>query len=321
MLAGAAVTLAVVGLAGCRTSPNVAAYVGDEQITVDELQTAVDQRLADPDIASYAKGKSADFRRQVLTELVGAEVYAAAAKHYGVDVSAGDVQRRVDSIIGGNDPDAVFTQLAQQQGINRADAHELVREQMLRQAIAVEEGLVDEPTDASLRARYDQVKSSLGTPVLGYITVPDQATADAVLAQLTADPGSYASVAAQYKGDLTLAQPQPTTQDKIPQLLADGVAKATPGTGFTVPIDSPKAVVVAFVPSITYPSFAQVRPQLEQEALAGADDKATKLVDDLRSDLGVRINPRYGVLDSSRIVPDDGGVVDILGTGSGSSGS
>ena len=40
--------LAVVGLAGCRTSPDVAAYVGDDRVGVTELQDAVAERLAAP---------------------------------------------------------------------------------------------------------------------------------------------------------------------------------------------------------------------------------------------------------------------------------
>src|SRR3954454_561636 len=64
------------GLAGCRTSPTVAAYVGDSQVTGAELDDEVDARLADPDIAGYAEADPAGFTRQVLTLQVGEEVYA-----------------------------------------------------------------------------------------------------------------------------------------------------------------------------------------------------------------------------------------------------
>jgi peptidyl-prolyl cis-trans isomerase SurA len=33
----------------------------------------------------------------------------------------------------------------------------------------------------------------------------------------------------------------------------------------------------------------------------------------VREDLGVTVNPRYGVLEDGRLVPGNGGVVDILG--------
>ena len=38
------------------------------------------------------------------------------------------------------------------------------------------------------------------------------------------------------------------------------------------------------------------------------------MVDDFRKDLGVTVNPRYGVLKDGKLVPDDGGGVDILET-------
>ena len=33
----------------------------------------------------------------------------------------------------------------------------------------------------------------------------------------------------------------------------------------------------------------------------------------MRDDLGVTVNPRYGVIEDGRLVAGDGGVVDILG--------
>jgi phage shock protein PspC (stress-responsive transcriptional regulator) len=58
--------VALAGVAGCRSDPSVAAYVGDEQVTVDELQTAVDTRLEDPALAEAAAGREDEFTRLVL---------------------------------------------------------------------------------------------------------------------------------------------------------------------------------------------------------------------------------------------------------------
>ena len=66
--------VALAGVAGCRTDPSVAAYVGEEQVTVDELQTAVDTRLEDPALAEAATGQEDEFTRLVLTRLVTEEV-------------------------------------------------------------------------------------------------------------------------------------------------------------------------------------------------------------------------------------------------------
>ncbi|MFP5371308.1 MAG: SurA N-terminal domain-containing protein, partial [Actinomycetes bacterium] len=190
LLSGFLLTLAVSGLSACRTSPGVAAYVGEERVTVTELENAVARRLEDPEIAAFAAGQGNSFTRQVLSTLVRAEIHSAAAERYGVQVSDDEVRRRIQDLLVGSDADAQYSQLAQQ-GIARADVFESVREQLLRQRIAEAEGEAQAPTEAELRARYDEVREELAEFSFGYITVPDEATATGVLARLTADPASY----------------------------------------------------------------------------------------------------------------------------------
>ena len=101
---GFLMAVTVVGLSGCRTAPNVAAYVGDEQVTVAELDTAVDERLEDENIAAYAKGKEDEFTRRVLTLLVQEEVYAAAAERFDVQVDNDEVRARIDRAAGDRRP-------------------------------------------------------------------------------------------------------------------------------------------------------------------------------------------------------------------------
>src|SRR3712207_8050739 len=99
--------VALAGVAGCRSDPSVAAYVGDEQVTVDELQTAVDTRLEDPALAAAAAGREDEFTRLVLNRLVTEELYERVAQRYGVTVDDGDVRARLDELLAGEDPEAV----------------------------------------------------------------------------------------------------------------------------------------------------------------------------------------------------------------------
>jgi hypothetical protein len=303
---------AVLGLAACRTAPNVAAYVGDEQVTVSELDAAVDQRLDDPDVAAFAKGKRDDFTRQVLSALVQREVFSAAAQRYGVQVGDGEVRARITELLDGRDADQEYASAAQQ-GLSRADILENVRDQLLAQKIAVAEGKGDALSDSALKAAYTDERASLAKPSFGYITVPDQATADAVLAQLTADPRLYGAVAAQHPGTYTLPTLEARSSEQIPPVLADGIKAARPGTGFTTPVEG-AGVVVTFVGKPEYPSFAEVRPELEQQAAVGVQQAGAELVAKVRKEIGIRVNPRYRKLDA------DTGVVDILGGGDAAAG-
>jgi peptidyl-prolyl cis-trans isomerase SurA len=206
----------------------------------------------------------------------------------------------------------VYRQLAQQ-GVARADVFENLRQQMVRQQVAEHEGVAGGLSEAALRARYEEVREELAQVSFGYITVPDDAIATAVLAQLTADPAAYPGLAAQYPGPTTLPALETRTSEEVPPPLAAGVAAAAPNSGFSVPIPETGGVVVAFVAGPVYPEFEEVRPTIEEEAAGQADAAGAELVDDVRADLGVIVNPRFGVLDEGRLVPGEGGVVDLLG--------
>jgi hypothetical protein len=312
LVSGFLLAVTVSGLSACRTSPNVAAYVGDEQVTVTELDSAVTERLADKDIAAYADGKPDEFTRRVLSLLVQEEVYAAASERYDVQVTNDDVRARIAELLGSDNPDDVYSQLAQQ-GIGREDVFENVRQQLLRQRIAAAEGKAGGLDTAALQAAYDAARAGLAQVSFGYITVPDDATAAAVLAQLTADPASYAALAAQYPGPSTLPALETRAPDKVPSVLAQGIAAAAPNTGFSTAVPEAGGVVVTFVAGTVYPTFEEARPDLEKQAADRADQAGTSIIDGVRKDLGVTVNPRYGVLQDGKLVPGDTGVVDILG--------
>jgi hypothetical protein len=313
LVSGFVLAVAVSGLTACKTSPNVAAYVGDEQVTVTELENAVDRRLeGDPALAAFAAEQPDAYTRQVLSLLVGAEVHTAAAERYGVEIDDDDVRRRLEDLLAGSDEEAQYAQLAQR-GIGRADVFETVRQQLVRQEIAEAEGAAERPTEAELTARYEEVRESLAEVSFGYITVPDEAIAAGVLAQLTADPASYPAVAAQYPSPTTLTALQTRAPDDVPPPLAEGIAAAEPNTGFSTPVPEAGGVVVTFVAGPVYPPFEDVRPQLEQEAAGAAQAAGGELVDAVQQDLGVTVNPRYGVLEEGRLVENEGGVVDFLG--------
>ena len=314
LVSGFVMAVAFSGLSACRTSPNVAAYVGEEQVTVTELENAVARRLEDPELAAFAAQQPDQHTRQVLSLLVGAEIHTAAADRYGVRVDDDDVRRRLRELLAGSDADAQYSQLAQR-GISRADVFETVRQQLVRQAIAEAEGEAEEPTEAQLRARYEEVREDLAEVSFGYITVPDEASATDVLAQLTADPASYPAVAAQYPSPTTLAALETRARDDVPAPLAAGIEAAEPNTGFSTPVPDIGGVIVTFVAGPVYPSFEDVRPRLEQEASGAAQAAGGALVEAVRDDLGVTVNPRFGVFTDGELVPGEGGVVDILEEG------
>ena len=310
LTAATAAGLALLALTGCRTSPNVAAYVGEDRVTVAELEGAVDARLEDPAIEAAAADRQA-YTRQVLTQLVEDRVHTRAAERYGLEVSDADVQDRIQELLGGDDPEQVYGQLAQQ-GVSRQDVFSSVRQQLVRLGIAEEEDLAQPLSEEALRARYEEVAGESADLEFGFITVPDQQTADQVVAALQERPGRYAEFASRYAGEFTLPAVRRTPVAQVPPPLAEQAAAAEPGTAFAVPVEEAGGVVVGFVAGEVLPEFEELRPQLEQQASAEVDQAAAALVEDVREDLDVEVNPRYGSLQDGTVQPSGDGVVDIL---------
>ncbi|MDT0275703.1 hypothetical protein [Blastococcus goldschmidtiae] len=312
--AGMLVALALPALAACRTSPDVAAYVGEETITVDELQDAVDARRDDPSVAA---GEGAAYDRLVLTELVRAAVFDSAAEHYGVDPDPRGLPELFQILLGDQEPDA-YVEEAGAQGYSREDTLERVRQVALLQAIAVAEGEAEEPTAAALRATYEQGLAEQPERVeLGIINVPDQATADATVADLLADPERYGEVAASYPGPATTPAPQPAAIDELAAQAPDLAARVadTPAGGiFSTTVQGVPGVLVVAVGEPVVPSFEDVRPQLEAAALNEAAAAGEEVLAEYRDGLDIDVNPRYGELEEGSVVPLEGGVVQLLGT-------
>lgn len=306
--AGMLLALALPTLTACRSSPDVAAYVGDAQVTVAELERAVEERTRDEDIARFAESDEAGYTRQVLGLLVQQELGEAVAERYDVRVGDAAVRARIDELIGEQDPDAVFAQLAQQ-GVSRADATENIRRQLLLEELGEGEASDEE----ALRARYAEVRDDLAVPEFGVITVPDEAQAQDVLAELTADPAAYPEVAARFPGSSTLPELVRGDPAEVVPVLAEQLAAAPENTGFVQPLEAAGGVVVGFTTGEVVPTFEEARPDLEAAAEAEAEEAARARVAEVRDDLDVTVNPRYGVLDEDgRLVRGGGGVVEIL---------
>src|SRR3712207_1330488 len=100
---------------------------------------------------------------------------------------------------------------------------------------------------------------------------------------------------------------QPVAQ--LPGILANGLAVAGPGQGFTLPVAENGGVVVGFVRAVVVPPFEEVRDQLADQAAEDANGAGAALVTAVGNDMDVDVNPRFGVLDEGRVVAGEGGVV------------
>ncbi|WP_409329197.1 SurA N-terminal domain-containing protein [Trujillonella humicola] len=293
-------------LTGCRTSPNVAAYVGEEQITVAALEREVDQRLADPAAAGTAGDDVGGYTREVLADLVNQRVLAAAAERYGVEVDESDVAERITALLGGADPEEAYAQLAAR-GFSREDVDASITQQLVVEEVAYAAGEAEEPDPADLRAQYAALLSSQEPRPLGIITVPDQATADTVVAELEADPSSYPALAGRYQGQTTLPQVDQIAPAQLPPALAEALLAAPAGTVLSREAPELGGVTVLYVPAFEEVAFA-----LGEQARTQAQDAGRQLVLEVAGDLDISVNPRFGTYTEGSVVPVEGDAVRLL---------
>jgi peptidyl-prolyl cis-trans isomerase C len=304
-----AVGSVITGLAATACAPvhpGAAAVVGNQRITVSQVQALAGRSLADPSFAASQAGSDrATVERNALSQLIDDQLLDDAARSSGVSVSQGDVS-------------ALRAQAVQQAGglesLNAEAAHGGVA-----------------TADLDTYFYYHQLVPKLRPKATVYqvdaahILVKDKATADKILAEVKADPSQFASIAKNQSIDTGSA----AKGGELGKQLAGGFvapfAKAVDteavGTYFEVQTQFGYHVVhlesrTAVTLQNLYDAYttasqngdqagAQQAQQAYEEAftwyLQGVADQAG----------GVSVNPRYGAWDATslQVVASDGALV------------
>ncbi len=311
--ASALLALVVAGglaLTGCENRMGAAALVGDERVTDARLQSLVDESLAAPGVRealpdSQYMGDMAAYRRAVLNVEVGLLLAEAGAREVGVTVDDGQVADRYRFYQDQSGGAAAFNdELAKRLAISPALFRELVRTEVLRSEIGYETGEVNRPTDAELRRSYEEYAQSASTATLSLIQVPDEAAATEALARVRADPGAFEQVAQQYADQpQTAAEPLQYPQNRLPDDLNATLDMLETGETFSYVLGEgaePTYLLIRFG-GVRRPTLEESRPQLEAQSLQQAAAAGEKYLTSLATDLGVKINPRYGAWDGGKL--------------------
>jgi foldase protein PrsA len=324
---GAAVALVcAVALVGCGRGPlrgsgaGVAARVGSSIITTRDLAETLDRALADPSYQEAlnqqfgAKGTPAytaavaDAERSILARLINRIVVGRLAAREGVTVTDADVTKTLADLGKEQGGAAALEKAAAQNGVPKADLRAAVRDVALGNAIRDRLVRDVKVPAAQLRAAYDRQYVEVH---VAHILVKTKALADSVLAQLKGGT-SFAALAKKYSEDTA-------NKNKGGDLGFNGAGKlvtefenamfaAKPGQtvgpvqtqfGFHVihvigrrPVKGAKNLAAA-TPDIR-------RALLDQQAQQKFGDTATAY----SAELGVSVNPRYGVWNPKQATVD-----------------
>jgi foldase protein PrsA len=302
----AAAGLGVVLLSGCGNGSQVragaAALVGDQRISDSDLAARVDRGLADPAAAQQLGADRVGYQRQVLSRMVNADLLEAAARDKGVVVTEGQVDARIAQFATQAGGQAQLQQQAAQGGIAAADLRQVIRGVVLQEALG-DAVTADLPApDASLRAAYQANLAQYDRVRTSHILVAGEALARRLLAEVKADPSTFAAKAKQFStdtgskdngGDLGFVG-----RGELVKEYEDAAFAGKDGT-FVLAHSQFGWHVISVVAHQTR-TYEQAVPELRRTVLAEQRTaRLQALVAETSRKLGVKVNPRFGRWDAT----------------------
>ena len=300
--------LSVLALSGCgdgTVRTGAAATIGDDRITTSMLDGYVTRGLKDPQAQQKVGSDKASFERDALSRIIQHEIITAAAKKQGVSVTGADLnafEDRLDQQIVQSGQGSSLEAAASAAGIAKADQEEFFTDLVLKEAIA-DKLTADLPVPDSLLmqgyqqniAQYDQVHSA-------HILVASKALADNILRQVRANPGSFAALAAKYSTDTSS---KATGGDlgfqgrgALVKPFEDAIFKNKPGAFVEAHTQFGWHVIHVIARKTT--TFEEAKRDLRRQVLqSDRDQRLGAYLTQVAKDLGVHVNPRFGVWDAA----------------------
>ncbi|MBV9098776.1 MAG: peptidylprolyl isomerase [Frankiaceae bacterium] len=294
-----ALTVAV-SASACTSSPGAAALVGDDRISVETLQAAVNRSLADPQAEQQLGQDRAKFTRDQLGRLINQDLIAKLAAHDGITASRAEVDQQLAQFAQSAGGEKQLEQQAAAAGVPVKELPTFVRYYVLQQKIA--DRLVADVTvsDADLQAAYQKNIDTYDQVDSAHILVATKKQADSILAQVKARPSSFAALAKRFSTD-------PGSKAKGGELgfqaasglvkpFADAIFGAKPGTFLEVHSQFGWHVVHVIAHRKT--PLAEVAGQLKAEILQPKRQELLHAALTAEAHkLGVHVSSRYGSWD------------------------
>lgn len=290
-------------LAACDTSPGAAAIVGGDRIPISTLQTQVRQALTNPQAASQFGADRAEFTRQVLAQTIQERIIDALAAARHITVTPRDVAAQLSAFEQQAGGAAQLRQQAAQGGVSETGLQQIARAQA--QQAKIGEALVANlpVSQAQLQAQYQKDVAQFDQVHVAHILVTSRSLATHLLAQVKANPSSFAALAKRYSidtqskgsgGDLGYVGRGQTVTP-----FDRAIFGARPGSFLLV--HSQYGYHVVHVIARRTESLQQATPQLKQELLS--DQRSALLQRAIVAEsrrIGVHVNPRYGTWDPQK---------------------
>jgi foldase protein PrsA len=299
--------LAALLLAGCGNGPvqsGAAATVGDKRISTDELAGLVSRGLKDPQAQQQLGADKAKFQRDTLARLIRHAVLVEAARLEKVAATPGAVDAKIADFEQQAGGASQLLQQAAQGGIAAGDLRPFITDLVLTDAIGDKVTADLDVPPAQIQALYQQNAAQYDQVHAAHILVATKAQADAILAQVKADPTQFAALAAKSStdtsnkdkgGDLGFAG-----KGQFVKEFEAAVFAAKPGDYIEVKTEFGYHVVHIIDRRTT--TLAQATPDLRRGVLQQQrEQRVGVLLSKIARDLRVQVNPRFGRWDATQL--------------------
>ena len=311
ILIGAALGLS--SLTACAMDNSTVAQIGDETITTQELQDALDEAYADPIVGETVKDQGSAYRTAFLNDMVSYEISKAVAAEVGVSINDADVDAMLEELLGGQSiKDAQIQSVLQGDPFTETQMRMRLATNLVNAKFGEE---VTGKTQEELAAeKFEELKAQRASDPAQFTTYNllatvtyDQLLADDWVTKANSgmtlqdavnsnpDPASPAGTnevsSESYTGADLSAQP-----DVLQQL------QAIPAGETGAVVQGPDQVgnftyVVVTIASVTETSDEELQTQADQAAqqeffTAGMTEAATQA-----KNIDIEINPRYGAVE------------------------
>jgi parvulin-like peptidyl-prolyl isomerase len=325
-------SLATLALGACgNLLQPAAATVGDQKITIHEVEKALDEyersdefeegsQQGDPQALRRA------FEQQELSRLILVAVLEPEAEELGLEVSDDEVDAEIERVVeedyGGNR--AQFEEILKEQGIPISEVPDIAYLRLLERRVrnAVTEDLT--PSEEELRAFYEDNAQRFVETEAREIVLPSRGDAERVSKILKGTPAGeledrFAQIAREESLNSETAVsggqlPLPFKPGEVDPAFEAAASRLAPGTA-SGPIQTDQGWQVIMVTGREPVPFEEVRDDIT-EALAGEERDARwrEWLEDAYGSADVEINPRFGELDLATLTVVDAPTSDLPGT-------
>jgi parvulin-like peptidyl-prolyl isomerase len=325
--------LAALGLSACgNLLQPAAATVGDEKITIHEIEKSVDEYERSDQFQKAAdQGDPQTLRRafeqQELSRLILVAVLEPEAEELGLEVTDEDVEEEIDRIVeedfGGNQ--AAFEERLKEGGIRLADLNDLAYARLLEQRVknSVTEDLT--PSDEELRSFYEENPSRYVESEAAHIVVASRADAQRIAQTLQRTPPAqvedrFSEIAREESVEASTAVsggvlPVPYRPGDFDPAFEAAASQLAPGE-VSGPVQTAQGWEVIRLIDRNRIEFDRVRDEIiEQLAGEKRDEQWLEWLQAKYEEVEVEVNPRFGELNPETFTVENAPTSDIPGTG------